>query len=46
MTDGYVASFQVAGVDDLTCAEVFSFTFPTLSSRRPAAKGSCGGLPT
>ncbi len=29
MTEGYLASFQVAGVDELTCAEVFRFTIST-----------------
>jgi hypothetical protein len=34
MTEGYIASFEVAGVDDLTCAEVFRFTFPTPGGER------------
>lgn len=29
MAEGYIASFEVAGVEDLTCAEVFRFTIPT-----------------
>jgi hypothetical protein len=29
MTAGYIASFEVPGVNDLTCAEVFRFTIPT-----------------
>jgi hypothetical protein len=34
MAEGYIASFQVAGVEDLTCAEVFRFTFPTPGGER------------
>lgn len=34
MTEGYIASFQVAGVDDLTCAELFRFSFPTPGGER------------
>jgi hypothetical protein len=29
MTEGYLDAFQVAGVEELTCAEVFRFTIPT-----------------
>lgn len=34
MTEGYIASFEVAGVKDLTCAEVFRFSFPTPDGER------------
>lgn len=34
MTEGYIASFGVAGVDDLTCAELFRFSFPTPGGER------------
>lgn len=29
MTEGYLATFEVAGVEDLTCSEVFRFAMPT-----------------
>ncbi|TAG27588.1 MAG: hypothetical protein EAZ40_04015, partial [Rhodobacterales bacterium] len=34
MTEGYLSSFQVAGVKDLTCVEVFRFSFPTPAGDR------------
>lgn len=34
MSDGYLASFQVAGLEELTCAELFRFTFPTPDGER------------
>jgi hypothetical protein len=34
MTEGYIASFEVAGVKELTCAELFRFTFPTPGGER------------
>ena len=34
MAEGYIASFEVAGVTDLTCAEVFRFAFATPEGER------------
>ncbi|MFN4191354.1 MAG: hypothetical protein ACK4FR_00295 [Tabrizicola sp.] len=34
MAPGYIQSFQVAGVEDLTCSEVFRFTFSTPGGER------------
>ena len=34
MTAGYIESFGVAGVDDLTCAEVFRFSISTPGGER------------
>lgn len=34
MAEGYIGSFEVAGVKDLTCVEVFRFTIPTPGGER------------